>query len=270
MYTCDFEYDGKKLSDFDFIICSFDGSSDFNTVEAGSKIQFNTVSRHRGKLYSLVGTEYSECITATIDICKDPSLHDDLQITNTEYRALVRWLNRAEFLKFRLFYDDDDRDPCYYEASFNIEKITVNNSLYGLRLSMETNKPFGYGEEIIEVFDITDSSAKFSLMDMSDEIGYTYPDVTITCSEAGDLTLSNEMTGCNTLIKNVSQGEVITIKGAAKIIESSLGGHKIYNDFNFDFFTIGNSYSSRENIIKASLKCGLKITYSPIIKNSPN
>ncbi len=269
MYICDFEYDGKLLSDFGFIICSFNGSSDFDTVDAGSKIQFNTVSRHRGKLYSLVGTEYAECITATIDICKDPNTNDDLQITNDEFRGLARWLNRAEFLKFRLIYDDD-RTVCYYDASFNIEKIMVNNSLYGLELSMETNKPFGYGEEVIEILDISDTTSSLSLSDMSDEIGYIYPDLKITCNEAGDLKLFNSATGANMLIKNVSVGEVITVKGAEHIISSSLSSHKIYDDFNFDFFTIGNSYSSRENSIQSSLKCNIKLSYFPIIKDSPN
>lgn len=270
MYTCDFEYDGKLLSDFKFVICSFNGSSDFDTVDAGSKIQFNTVSRHRGKLFSLVGTEYSECITATIDICKDPSLHDDLQITDDEYRALMRWLNRNEFLKFRIIYGDDSRTPCYYNASFNVEKVMVNNNLYGLELSMETNKPFGYGEEVTTSFSIDDVSKTYSLSDESDEIGYTYPSLKITCNEAGDLTLSNDATGCNMVIKNVSAGEVITLDGSTHIIKSSLDGHKLYNDFNFDFFNIGNSYANRENKISSSLKCVLEITYSPIIKNSPN
>lgn len=270
MYTCDFEYDGKLLSDFGFIICDFNGSSDFDTVDAGSKIQFNTVSRHRGKIFSLVGTEYSESVTATIDICKDPSLNDDLQITNDEYRALVRWLNRSEFLRFRLIYGDDDRTPCYYDASFNIEKVMVGNVLYGLELSMETNKPFGYGEELIEMFDISDTAEAFSFTDASDEIGYTYPNLKITFNESGDFSLINDATGCNMQIKNVSVGEIITIKGAEHIIASSLSSHKIYDDFNFDFFTVGNSYQSRENKITASLKCDIKLSYSPIIKNSPN
>ena len=52
MYACDFEYDGQYLSDYGFIICNFNGSSDFDVVSAGSKITFNTVSRHRGKKYS--------------------------------------------------------------------------------------------------------------------------------------------------------------------------------------------------------------------------
>lgn len=270
MYVCDFEYDGKKLSDLGFIICNFDGSSDFDTSDLGSKIQFNTVSRHRGKIYSLIGAQYDECITATIDICKDPSLYSDLQITDDELRGLVRWLNRPEFLKFRLIYDDSDKTPCYYDASFNIEKVMVNGNLYGLELSMETNRPFGYGDEVIEFFDITDVGETFSISDTSDEIGYIYPSLEITCNEAGDLTLSNSTTGSNMVLKNVSVGEVISVKGAEQIISSSLSGHKIYDDFNFDFFTIGNSYSNRENVLKCSLKCSLKISYAPIIKDSPN
>ena len=62
MYACDFEYDGQYLSDYGFVICNLNGTSDFDTVSAGSRITFNTVSRHRGKMYSLTGTQYDDAL----------------------------------------------------------------------------------------------------------------------------------------------------------------------------------------------------------------
>lgn len=72
------------------------------------------------------------------------------------------------------------------------------------------------------------------------------------------------------VIKNVSVGEVITIDGPTHIITSSLDSHKLYDDFNFEFFRIGNTINNRNNRISASLPCKLEFTYSPIIKDSPD
>ena len=275
LYACDFEYDGRYLSDYNFIICDFDASDGANDVSAGSAITFNTISRHSGKLYSLTSTQYDECITATFDICKNPDIYDqeEMEITNDEYRDVMRWLNRREFLKFHAIdeeYNNFDRDTCFYNASFNVEKIKINEKLYGMRLTMETDKPFGYAQECTTSWTISDVTKAKTLYDTSDEIGYTYPSMTITCNEAGNLTISNDLTNSIMVINNVSVGEVITIDGSTHIIETSLSGHKIYDDFNFEFFKIGNTIENRNNNITVSLPCKLEISYSPIIKDTPD
>ena len=269
MFATDFEYDGRYLSDFVFTSGNFNGSSDIERVSAGSRISFNTVSTHYGKRYNLAGTEYGDCITATFDICKDTCQDDDFIITNNEYRDLMRWLNRREFLKFRVLYDEDDhREPCYYDGSFNVEKIMSSQGLVGLELTLETNKPFGYGQEKSFSWTVTGGSS-VRLFDMSDEIGYIYPSVVITVMQAGNLQITNDLEPCTMLIKNCSSGEVITIDGDTHIIRSSLNSHKICDDFNFDYLRIGNTINNRNNNITCSLNCKLEIKFNPVIKDSP-
>ena len=53
MCSYDFEYDGRYLSEFGFIICDFSHSSGPDSVTAGSNISFNTVSRTDGKKRNL-------------------------------------------------------------------------------------------------------------------------------------------------------------------------------------------------------------------------
>lgn len=271
MYALDFEYDGQYLSDYGFVICNFGGTSDYDTVSAGSKITFNTVPMHRGEIYSLTGTQYDECVQATFDICKNPELYEDLRITNDEYRDIMRWLNRNEFLSFQLLNEDDkEQETCYYEASFNIDKLNVNKVLFGMRLTMETNKPFGYGQEQYVSWTVSDTNKTYLLSDMSDEIGYTYPSMVITCNANGNLSIHNDMENCTMVIKNCSVGEVITIDGNTHIITSSLNSHHIYDDFNFEFFKIGNTINNRSNRISATLPCKLEFRYTPIIKDTPD
>lgn len=272
MYAIDFEYDGIYLSDFGMIICNFDDSSGSTTVSAGSKITFNTVPMHKGKRYGLTGTQYDECITATFSIAKNPCNIDDfsnMKITNDEARDIMRWLNRREFLKFQIFDEDEnDRDACYYDASFNIEKVKIGGELFGFTLTMETNRPFGYGEEQIFVYDMK-AGTEYILFDISDEIGYIYPNLVITCKADGDLTLKNLTEDCLMEIKGCKAGEVITIDGNAQIISTTYDSHAIYDDFNFEFFRIGNEFNDRENVITSSLACTLEIKYEPIIKDTP-
>ena len=271
MYAIDFEYDGQYLSDYGFIICHFDYSDGANVASAGSKITFEKVSRLDGKRYSLTNTKYDECITCTFDICKDPDIYEleERKITNDEYRDLMRWLNRREFLKFQAFDDERGRDTCYFDVSFNVEKISISGILYGLRLTLESDRPFGYGQEVSVDWEIDDTSEEKRIRDLSDEIGYIYPDVTITCKEAGNLSIYNSFDNRTTYIKNCSQGEIITFLGEEQIITSSSSSHDISNDFNWEFIRIGNKFDDCDNVFSFSLECDITITYAPIIKDAP-
>lgn len=269
MYAIDFEYDGRYLSDYGFIICDFNASSDANIVSSGSKLKFNTVAHNRGKKYSLTSTQYDECIQTTFDICKNPDLYDDLEISTEEYRNIVRWLNRQKFLKFRVFDDENELEPCYYEASFNISKVKISEILYGIELEMITNSPFGIGKEQYKSYDFQDTAKEYILKDMSDEIGYIYPTISITCYEDGDLTIYNDITNTRMTIANCLTDEVITIDGNTHSITTTKSSHDVYNDFNYDYFKIGNTINNRSNKISVSLPCKIELRYSPIIKNSP-
>lgn len=269
MYAIDFEYDNRRLSDLGFIVCNFNYSSGAEMVSAGSKLTFHTVPRHKGKKYGLAGTQYDECIGGVFDICKNPDVYDDLAITDDEFKELIRWLNRREFLSLGFLNEENEVITQWYWASFNIDKIKISEVTYGLELTMTTDSPFAYGNVLTEVFDITDTSTSCVLIDDSEEIGFLYPEVAIECAADGDLRIVNEDSGSLTEIKNCSNGEIITLYGDAQIVSTSVDSHKIYNDFNFDFFKIANSIDNRENHITSTLPCTLTITYRPIIKDAP-
>ncbi len=271
MNAIDFEYDNQYLSDYGFIICDFNASSGADTISAGSNLTFNTVPKNRGKQYSLTSTQYDECITVTFDICKNPETHDeaDMVLTSDECRDLMRWLNRREFLKFQVLYDEQDYDSCVYNASFNVSKIVIAEKIVGLELEMTTDKPFAYGQERTIKLNVSDPSKTYNVIDNSDDIGYITPNMVITCNSSGNLQITNTFCDCIFLIKNCSAGEVITIDGENLLVSSSLNSHKIYNDFNFEFLKIGNNYYSCINPITVSIPCEIVIKYNPIIKQTP-
>lgn len=270
MYATDFEYDGKFLSDFGFIVCRFDGGYGLDTISSGSEITFNKVARNQGKVHSLTSAKYSECIQATFQICKNPCIHKNKSITSDEHREVMRWLNRKEFLTFQPFSDIEyDADSIFFNASFNVNKITIGGKHYGYEIIMETDKPFGYGNLRSFKWNITSSTQVNNLKDCSDEIGFIYPNVKIVCKAAGDLIIRNANEDCNMTVKNCKNNEIVTVNGDTQIIASSLSDHDIAADFNFDFLKIGNRYDNRDNKITVSLPCEITISYYPIIKDIP-
>ena len=270
MYATDFEYDGKFLSDFGFIVCDFEGSGGLETISAGSEITFNKVARNQGKVHSLTSANYADCIQATFQICKNPCNHKSVLIVSDEHREIMRWLNRREFLKFQPFTDSEyDAEDIYFNASFNVSKIFVGGKLYGYEVIMETDKPFGYGNLRNYKWNISNTSQVNNLKDYSDEMGFVYPNVKIVCKGNGDLRVSNVNEDCTMVIKNCKSGEIITIDGDTQIITTSLSSHDIAADFNFDFLRIGNRYDNRDNKITVSLPCEITISYYPVIKDIP-
>lgn len=269
MNATDFEYDGLFLSDFGYIICEFDGSYGVKTMSAGSTISFNKVASGNGSLFYLTSTKYEECITAEFDICKNPDTNDDMEITTDEFRDLMRWLNRKEFLQFQIHDEDIDYEAIYFDASFNIEKIKIGERLYGLHLIMETNRPFGYGADCEFTNTFTASDLTYNLYDISDEIGTIYPYLVIECAEDCNLTITNETYDSETTIANCTSGETITIDCQKQIITTDNTDHAVYEDFNYEFLKIGNTYDNNVNVITVSNPCTLTITYAPIIKDIP-
>ena len=164
--------------------------------------------------------------------------------------------------------DSLESETKYYNASFNVQKIYIGKNLIGISLTMETDSPVGYGQTQTYRYTVTDQKKEFLLSDVSDEIGYIYPDLKIVIDRPGDLTISNTTFNTTTIIKNCKVDETITIKGDTQIIETDSDEHKqtLTKDFNFEFLQIGNTIKSRQNRITFSLPCKVELTYTPSIK----
>ena len=143
MKAYDFSYDNKNLSDFGFIIVSFD-SKGLETID-GAEITFNTISTHNGLKHYLTSSTYEDCITATIQIAKYSCSTGIQEISSSEFREVSKWLNRRKFLKFKLL--DEDHIDLYYMASVvSINKIELDGKLMGLELNFVTNSPHSFKE----------------------------------------------------------------------------------------------------------------------------
>ena len=265
MFT-DFEYDGIRLSGYGYILCEFSSNNGVQTVTNGAKIKFSTVSTQRGSLWVSSGTEYEECLSAKFSICKSPCLFTDeevREITVEEITRITRWLSRKEFKKFKLL-NKDGYEQVYYEGSFNISRIMLNEKVIGLELTLTTNRPFGLYEPVTKTLDFTSANQTLIFRDISDEIGFINVKATITCKSSGNLEIHNSVENRKTVINNCTNGEVIIMDYPN--LSSSISSHRIQDDFNYNFFRIANAWDNPTNKITVSLPCTIKFTYSPIRK----
>lgn len=261
IYAVDFEYDGIRLGNLGYLICRFNGGG-LETVSNGSQITFNKISMQRGNRWELASTEYTECLQATLQICKNPCMVDDMYMSLQEISKLTSWLNRKDFHKLKFFADE--YYDLYFEASFNVSRIELNNVPAGLELTMETKSPYAlHDPEIINIeSDTTDW--KKTIVSKSDDDGYIYPHMSIEVKSDGDLTIYNDLDDKTMQIKNCISGEIITLD--YPIITSSISDHKIQNDFNWKYFRIVNTFKTGRNNLSISIPCKIEMTYSPIVK----
>lgn len=143
MKAYDFEFDNKKLSSYNFMICNF-GSKGLDTISNGSNVTFNTVSTLGGAKHELISAEYEDCLETTIQVCKNYCHSDVEEISSTEFRELTKWLSRKKFLKFKIL--SEEYIDLYFEVKIDISRIEIDGRLIGLELNITTNRPFALKE----------------------------------------------------------------------------------------------------------------------------
>ena len=264
----DFEYAGKRLSDFGCMICNITSDSGVATTNIGSQLQFNTIPVNNTTKFKQMSSEYTEAYTLNFQICKKTcNSNDNDYFSEMEVRDIMRWLNRKRFFKFKPIYDDGEYAMIYFNGSFNVQTITYGSNVIGMELTLQTDAPFAHYEPIEYNITLSSQNGTFVINDISDEVGYIYPDIVeIQCLSDGKLTVSNSKDSNNVVVNNCVSGEKITLIGESKIIESSVYHQKLFNDFNYNFPKIHNDYNDGENIFSVSIPCKIHMSYSPICK----
>lgn len=258
----DFEYDGVKLSDLHFMICSFDSGRGMETVSYGGDLTFNKVSEYNGKHWLLTNSLYEESLTATFSICPDPCYFDiEAGIDDATHRTIMRWLNKRTFAKFKPIVPGSG---VHFFGSFVVKGQLIDGKLIGYELTLETDRPFGIDEPVTYTFTVN-QNGNYTIMDTSDEIGHIYPRMEITPTADGTLNIWNSMDDeWATTITDCVAGELIILDHP--MVSTSSASHKIQQCFDYNFPRICNTFLDNENILTFSLPCTVRLTYSPIRK----
>ena len=271
MYIVDFEYDGKVLSDYHGILCNFSSTSN-DERSFGVDLTWNTVNVNNRfeKTSSTYDTAYQATLEFIKNNCED---FNDWKFSEEEIQFFQRWLRQEKYRKFKPIFNDGSYEDVYFNATFTtINPIVVSGDVIGFSLTILTDSPYGFREEVA-----VENDDECTVLYESDDYGYIYPVVSIKCYEDGNLELSNSMLSSNekTIVNNVSVGETISFSGHTKQITSEvLSGtpshEKIYNDFNYKYPKLVreniNGVDSTTNIFTTNLNATITVQYSPITR----
>lgn len=267
MIATDFKYDNEKLSDYQLMLCEFD-SNGSNTISIGNNLTFNTLQPSGSDKSILANAKYNEdsVLTVKLQVCKNTCLQiADSIISLDEISYITRWLGRKEYHEFRIY--QDEYEGIFFNGSFNnFNAITVDGKIYGLEFTFVADSPYGYLDTVSLDFTTT-ANVSYDITNLSHETGLLYPKkFTCKCLTGGNLEIYNSIEDRKTVINNCIEDEIISSEGEKKIIESNVKTHLLYNDFNYKYFRLANSYYNNINSITTSLPCEIHIEYNPIRK----
>lgn len=256
----DFIFDGEKLSDYGYMLCSFD-SDTIETIPISTS-NFNEIKSPLSDASHKISVEYSENLSKTIQIMKKNCIdNDQYEITDEEISAMTKWLCRKEYKWFQ-WINKDIACQNFYEVYFRLSKIEIAGMCVGLELSIISNRPYALSPVIEISKTITSTDNLLTINIDNDDEGYIYPDVEITINQDGNLVITNQFDNKRSVINNCVIGEVINLIGNDVLqITSSISGHDLSSDFNYNFLRLCNKYNQSNNILKIDLDCDIKISY---------
>lgn len=255
-----FSFNGISSEEFNLIMCSLDSEDNQDMNNAGSKIEFSKTSTPINKKWYKTGNaNYQEPLSFIISVCKSNFEPFDTY----EQSAISRWLIKQDTYKELNIIQSDYDDITYMAMVNNIEYQGFGNVLFML-ISFVCDSSFGYGHIFTKRIDKTENT--FQIIDMSDEIGYIYPNIKIRILSDCDFKLYNEIENREFYIKNCKKDELITIDGNILQIHSSNPNHDIYNDSNYIFPRIVNKHNCRKNNFTITGESEIEISYRPIKK----
>lgn len=266
MNCLDFEYDGQRLSDYGCVMGLLNGVPDGQSP-SGADIQFSQGQGSNRDIFDLYDTYYEEPYIVTFTICKDPcknATQEDMYFTPREISHIQRWLCRRDgYHKFKI--DQDEYRDLYWMGVFQSQQITLAGYCIGFALTLTTNAPYAFYEDVTLNIGHEDCS-NFTVYSLCDEEGYITPNITIKVLEAGDLTITNNRDTKDMVITNCHANETITIDGSHLIISTTSTSHDLGTCFNYYFPKLFNTYNNTKNDYTCNLSCDITFSYAPIIK----
>lgn len=267
MYIVDFEYDGKQLSDYMSIVCIINGTPDTSPINFGTPLTWNTIKV--GNRFLSITNGYDEAYTTTFQIAKfDCSNRENIKYSDVEISRIMKWLRQKDYKKFKPIFND----ASYYNVHFNviftdIKPILIAGNICGFEVTLTTDAPFGYYDTVV-----TNGRKKVQIQNQSDENGYIYPKVSISCGvSTNELILSSKLQGSNnieSIIRNVAKNGVtedFIFSGETKQLSSSTHAN-LYNDFNYVFPKIRVNNDNALNTFETNVDAQITIEYTPIAR----
>ena len=260
VYTNGFTFDNITSDELGLMVCEFNGNTPSET--SGGNIEFTLTSAPvQNRWYKSGNTNYSEAIKFAFQVIKKNKEPIDSYEYSTYARLLQRKDDYKEFTITKLDYD-----TVHFYAQLNISPIQVGGDIMGINITGTTDSPYAYGQMITKKISTENGIGMLKFADMSDEIGYIYPDIEIDISSACNLKITNETSGEIFKLNNCVNNEIINIDSTILEMTSTALSHKLYEDSNYKFPRIVNDINKRTNVFKVEGNCTVTMKYRPIRK----
>lgn len=254
------------------MICSFDGADD-GEMTAGSEIEFSYFKAPNSNRFLTTSATYNTQLVIPFEFCKyvcsEPN--DDV-FTEREIAFIERWLNQKTLTPKYLQFVQEGYEDIYYRCTISLQRKIVGGKCVGFICEATCDAPFGWSEEQNLTINSTGTEV-INLYDISDEIGEIVPNINIV-SNADDqtITISNSLTGTTMSIQNCVDGEEIELTDKMTLSSTEcvpitpgtgyIGNHStFFDDFNYQWFTIANTFYERENTITVSGECTITMAW---------
>lgn len=260
MVCYDFIFDGEKLSDYNYIMCSINNG---DVSWSGSDVTFTTIKPPSNNRISKTNSKFDEQLTTTVQIMKNPCFYNnqnDMNLTADDQSAMMRWLQRTDGYHW-LSFDQEWYEDIWYNAQINPRVLYVEGHAIGFELVITTDSPYAYSQEHKEQFSLKPYE-EFKLYDYSDLPGHIFPKTTIKITKVAGNSQMYLLTGCDediavTTVENTYLNQVIVLDEENDYVE----GIPNLNNFNFHYPKISNSYNNILNIIKNRGDVDIDVTF---------
>lgn len=200
MFATDFVFNGQRASDYNLVICSFDGEYQPAT---GGEVEFDVVKPPENDRYTFYGAQYDSVLEWNFSIIKNPckkTYHDNFYFTNDEERAIYKWLQCRDGYHWFNFCKEYEDAEVLYNVKINIAPHFIGGKTAGFDLTVTADSAFGY-TPLQKKKAIINKSKPLILYIDTDTNNYLLPETYITGS--GVFYISND----NDPVRNNSNGK---------------------------------------------------------------
>lgn len=232
MFAMDFLFDGQRASDFNLMICSFNGESE--TV-SGGEVEYNVVKTPGRDRFTFYGSQLNSVLQWNFSICKNPcrNTNQSSQYFDQYEESMVsKWLIKTDGYRYFQF-DQPGYEDIFYNVCFNITPHQINGHTVGFDLTATSDCGYGF-TDIIKRKAIIKYGVDFKLNVHSDINTYILPLVKI--KGVGNFYIKNnsDIMQKESDFENVSSTKQIIMDSDC----DSIYGIDNPNDFNWYFLRL--------------------------------
>lgn len=254
MFATDFVFNGQKASDYELVICSFDGGL---SAASGGEMEYAVVKPPNSDEYEFYGGQFNTVLEWNFSVMKNPCKYtedEELFFSKYEERQLFKWLQKRDDYYWFRFLDDDSSEEIWYKVTINIIPHQFGGKTIGFDLTATANSSYGFSPTITRTA-VIDSETPLILYVDTDSQNYILPVVDIIGT--GTFTITNESDPG----RKLKPAKFIDVDVNKKIHMNSeygiITGIPSPDNFNWNFLRLIDG----KNIIKTNSDTDIYITF---------